>query len=93
MSGKQLGFEDTVLTLESYDIPVLGRAVKTRDEAVRGLIAMGPKIRHLVARAAKKDPDAEIRYRAREVLERLGTAQVAPVETVGSFRPRLMTGP
>jgi len=41
MNARQLGFSDTVLTLESYGIPVLGRAVKTRDEAVAAAAELG----------------------------------------------------
>ncbi len=41
MASRQLGFEDTVLILESYGIPVLGKAVKTRDAAVDAATELG----------------------------------------------------
>jgi acyl-CoA synthetase (NDP forming) len=41
MSCRQLGFEDSLLALKSYGIPVLGRAVKTRDEAIRAADELG----------------------------------------------------
>jgi len=41
MACRQLGFEETVLTLESYGISVLGRAVKARDEAIKAADELG----------------------------------------------------
>ena len=66
---------------------------KTREKAAGDLVALGPKVRPLVAKAAAEDPDPEIRYRAADVLARLGTETTIGVETSGTFRPRLMVGP
>ncbi len=41
MTSRQLGFEETVMILESYGIPVLGKAVKTREAAIEAASELG----------------------------------------------------
>lgn len=41
MASRQLGFENSVLILESYGIPVLGKAVTTRDAAIEAARELG----------------------------------------------------
>ena len=41
MASRQLGFEETVMILESYGIPVLGKAVKTREAAIEAASELG----------------------------------------------------
>jgi hypothetical protein len=64
----------------------------TREQALKDLVAMGPKIRPLMAKVAKEHPDAEVRYRAATVLERVREPAIA-VKSTGSFHPQVITLP